>query len=334
MARTDSAPIADTTATGPVTSVSTDPLPPAERLSWWNEMVGREVMPVAIRCAYGGRFHGVAEVVESPDSQVATFTFSPMSAKRSPLQIRRRDPEAYFLILAHGTPIRLEQDDRAACLGVGDMALFSSSHPLTCDFVDLGRYTELTLVRLSRAGLPLRNGRADRLLGETLRADSADTALLAGYLTRLPDAARSAGPTESAKLAAIALDLVATVLAVRLGAQDALPTETRTAALLTRIRTIIDLHLGDPGLDPAAVAAQHHISVRTLHSLFRGEPETVAASIKRRRLERCHADLLDPALRRRSIADIARRWGFRHPGDFTRAYRAAYGHPPSETRNR
>ena len=34
---------------------------------------------------------------------------------------------------------------------------------------------------------------------------------------------------------------------------------------------------------------------------------------------------------RLDVAHIAQRWGFVHPGRFSRAYRAAYGRFPSET---
>ncbi|MEW2530288.1 helix-turn-helix domain-containing protein [Streptomyces sp. NPDC047071] len=83
---------------------------------------------------------------------------------------------------------------------------------------------------------------------------------------------------------------------------------------------------------PAAVAAHHHISVRTLHLLFREEPDTVAVTIRRRRLERCHADLTDPGQRHRTITEIAARWGLHRSADFSRVFRSAYGLPPTEVR--
>jgi AraC-like DNA-binding protein len=289
-------------------------------------------MSTTIRSPYASRFHGSIEAVGSTETQVAAITVSPLTSVRSTVQIRRDDPESYFLMLMRDSPMRVEQARGTACVGVGEMVLFSTSHPVTADIPDFGRRAQVMLVRLSRADFPLRNGRADRLLGQTLGADSGAAALLAGYLTQLPEAARTASPPESAKLAAIAGDLAATVLAVHLDAQDALPPETRNAALLARVRAFIDLHLGDPTLGPVTIAARHHISVRTLHDLFRSEPETVAASIRRRRLERCHADLTNPASSHRTVAEIAARWGFRLPGDLSRAYRAAYGQSPSEAR--
>ncbi|MFE2282429.1 helix-turn-helix transcriptional regulator [Streptomyces sp. NPDC059454] len=92
-------------------------------------------------------------------------------------------------------------------------------------------------------------------------------------------------------------------------------------------------NLSDPDLSPAAIAAHHHISVRLLHALFEQETETVGATIRRRRLERTRTDLADPRLRHRTIGEIALRWGFRHPADFSRTFRRAYGIPPSDFRH-
>ncbi|CAL9334193.1 helix-turn-helix domain-containing protein [Streptomyces sp. enrichment culture] len=317
----------------PVMSVSTDGVPAADRFGWWADMVSDEVMPVTIRSAHAARFRGGVEAVGMPHSQVAAFSFSPMTARRSPVQIRRRDPQEYFLVLVHGSPIRLEQARGVACLGAGDMALFSTSAPLVCDFPDQGRQIRLTLLRLPRTALPLAGGRADRLLAEPLHRGGAGSAgLLGSYLRGLPAAARTCGPAELARLGQIGADLAATVLAGRLGAEETLPAETRKAVLHARIRSFIEHHLGDPGLHPAAIAAHHHISVRSLHLLFRRDQETVGAMIRRMRLERCHADLADPALDHRTIAATAARWGFRDPADFSRAFRRAYGVSPSEVR--
>ncbi|MFJ1811107.1 MULTISPECIES: helix-turn-helix domain-containing protein [unclassified Streptomyces] len=319
-------------ATGLVTTLDTDDIAVADRFGWWHDMVGNEVMPVSLRSPYADRFRGWVEAVGLPHSQVAVFDFSPMTARRLSAHIRRADPEDYFLVLVRDSAIRLEQGRGVACLGPGGMALFSTSRPLSCDFLDHGRPVRLTLLRVPRTLLPLAGGRADRLLAEPLPTETGSGALLSPYLTSLPTTVRASGPAELARLGAIGVDLAASLLAARLGDQEALPAETRRSALLARIGVFIDHHLADPALDPAAVAAHHHISLRTLHQLFQSEPESVAATIRRRRLERCHAELTDPGLRHRTIGETALRWGFRHPADFSRAFRRAYGVPPSEVR--
>ncbi|MFD0344985.1 helix-turn-helix domain-containing protein [Kitasatospora aburaviensis] len=81
------------------------------------------------------------------------------------------------------------------------------------------------------------------------------------------------------------------------------------------------------------MASQHHISVRTLHELFRSEPEPVMSTVRRRRLERCRADLADPGLRVYPIAVLAGRWGFASPAEFSRVFRRTYGVAPKQFRH-
>ncbi|MEW1890483.1 MULTISPECIES: helix-turn-helix domain-containing protein [unclassified Streptomyces] len=318
--------------TGPVATVDTDEIALPDRFGWWSDMVGREVMPVSIRSPHARRFRGWAEAMELPRSRLAAFGFSPLTARRSPAQIRREDPEDGFLVLVREGRVRLEQGRNDVGLGPGDMSLFSSSRPLACDFVDTGAPVHITLLRLPLALLPLSGNRADRLLAEPLPAGTASGALLVPYLTSLPKAARTAGPAELARLGTIAVDLATSLFAARLDDRRALPAESRRTVLLARIDAFIEQHLDDPSLGPAAVAAHHHMSVRTLHHLFRDERESVAATIRRRRLERCRGDLAEPGLLHLTVGEIALRRGFRHPADFSRAFRRAYGVPPSEVR--
>ncbi|MEU9123638.1 helix-turn-helix domain-containing protein [Streptomyces sp. NPDC048506] len=63
-----------------------------------------------------------------------------------------------------------------------------------------------------------------------------------------------------------------------------------------------------------------------------GEEATVAAWIRRRRLDAARGDLADPALDAVPIHAIAARWGFPRAAVFTRAFRSAYGIPPRDYR--
>lgn len=116
------------------------------------------------------------------------------------------------------------------------------------------------------------------------------------------------------------------------GPGTALPVASRQQALMVRICEFIEHNLDDPALSPGMIAAAHHISLRTLHKLYETEEDTIAASIRRRRLERCRQDLLDPALRDRPVSAVGARWGFPDSAVFSRAFRSAYGRPPSQYR--
>ncbi|MFE6977267.1 helix-turn-helix domain-containing protein [Streptomyces sp. NPDC057682] len=344
-----------------VARVDASCVPEPDRWTWWTEMVSREVMPVSTRSPRPDAFRGRVEEVRTAGVQVAAFDFSPMTATRSAAQIRRQDREEYFLVLLREGRMPLEQGSGSCLLRAGDMTVFSSSHPLACAFLaeeetgaldgtrtaaeadamdgtgsdadsgpDAGM-ARLSLLRLPRKLLPLSSGRADRLLAVPLRADAGAAVLLGPYLARLPAAARGRGAAQAARLGSLALDLAAAAIADQLDIREALPVETRQAAVLTEVKAFIEHHLADPRLTPAAIAAHHHLSVRTLHTLFREEPEPVAARIRRRRLERCAADLADPRLRHRTIGEIATRWGL-GAHDFSRSFRRVHGVPPSEFR--
>jgi AraC-like DNA-binding protein len=112
----------------------------------------------------------------------------------------------------------------------------------------------------------------------------------------------------------------------------AAPPQTHRQALLQRIDGFIDQHLGDPELSPGMVATANHISVRYLHKLFQEHDLTVAAWIRRRRLDRCRRDLADPELWARPVGAIGARWGFIDGAHFSRVFRAAFGIPPRQYR--
>jgi AraC-like DNA-binding protein len=100
------------------------------------------------------------------------------------------------------------------------------------------------------------------------------------------------------------------------------------------VHRYIDTHLADRNLGPATIAAALHVSRRSLYQLLSDDGEGVAAMIRRQRLKRARAMLLDPAQRHRRIADIAGDVGLPSPAHFSRLFRAAYGETPRELRTR
>lgn len=321
--------MADTWAT----TVSTNSVSTRAGFEWWSSMVAEAVIPVSIRCDHIDSFAGEAASLQLAQTQVSAFRFSPMSARRTPTHIRRADPESYFLFLVHDGPIGLEQRRNNTLLRTGDMALFDSSHPLACEFKGTEQPPRVTLIRLPRTALPLPSDRTDELVATLLPARTGSGALLASYLTGLREQAPHCDEAELLRLGSVGFDLATAFLATRIEATAGLPSDTRRQVLLARIHAFIDRNLADPRLTPAHIAAHHHISVRTLHQLFRTEANTVAATIRRRRLERCRADLADPRQRSRPIGALAARWGFLAAAEFSKAFRAAHGMTPTEFRH-
>ena len=139
-------------------------------------------------------------------------------------------------------------------------------------------------------------------------------------------------PASAARLSAVVMNLITTAVAEHADQAGSLSAESREQTLLMRIHAFIEQHLGDCDLAPGTVAAAHYISVRYLYRLFEAQGTTVAAWIRHRRLERCRADLADPALVSAPVSAVAARWGLPDSAHFNRLFKRTYGLPPAEYR--
>lgn len=85
----------------------------------------------------------------------------------------------------------------------------------------------------------------------------------------------------------------------------------------------------DLPLTVSALAAQCHVSVRTLQAGFQRDLGiSPMAYLREERLRRAHADLSSSNPLSTSVATIAHRWGFSHLGRFSAAHKAHYGQTP------
>nr|WP_284701340.1 helix-turn-helix domain-containing protein [Rhodoplanes tepidamans] len=104
------------------------------------------------------------------------------------------------------------------------------------------------------------------------------------------------------------------------------------SAVYRRCIAFIESNLADPDLDPESIAAASGISVRYLHSVFRGSGQTVGDYVRKRRLTRSYEDLTSDLCRRIAVKEIAYRNGFRNPAHFANAFKLEFAVSPSEVR--
>jgi AraC-like DNA-binding protein len=269
--------------------------PVQSRLERLRHITESALAPLEIRTAQPD-FSGQIVAAEIGAVQVFELTIdTPTEVVRTPKLIRRSDPEMFKIDVMTDGAMMVRQSGREALLGPGDLAL----------------------VDMSRPGYWL--NQACRFVA------------LARQVPRHLDEYRVG---DSVRVGWALLDLITAAFAARLDRESQVVLETRQGALLLRIHAFIEQRLSDPELSPSTVAAAHHISVRYLHRLFQSQQTTVADWIRRRRLDRCRRDLLDPALRGWPVGRVGVRWGFLTPGQFNRAFRREYGLPPGEYRLR
>jgi AraC-like DNA-binding protein len=99
------------------------------------------------------------------------------------------------------------------------------------------------------------------------------------------------------------------------------------------VKSYVSQHLADPDLGAERIARAMFISVRQVYKLWEAEPRSLGQWILERRLDAARHELASRRGRNRTIAAIARRWGFADSTHFSRRFRQAYGMSPREWRH-
>jgi len=306
--------------------MSADELPARARADFWRDLLNEAILPCQVRIDPDKDLRGRAVAGSVGPVQLIDLVGPGMEAVRGPRQVQRRDPELVGLMVEASGNAVFEQGGRRALLATGDMTFCESSTPYAWEGRIAGRNL---LVMFPRTMLPLPPAQVDRLTARSLSGTSGCGALVLALIREMRGRLDDDGVAGNLRLATALVDLI--VAAVDDGPARTVPPESRRRAGLLQIKAFILERLGER-LEAAEIAAAHHLSVRTLHRLFRTEGETVNSWIRAQRLERCRRDLLDPGLRLRSAAAIGARWGFPDATHFGRAFRERYGITPAEYR--
>jgi AraC-like DNA-binding protein len=252
-----------------------------------------------------------------------------LQADRTAWHIRQdSDRDLYKLhVVAHGR-VAVQHNGRKALLAPGDFVLVDNEKPVSKTMAAVRFIT----MAFPKALLPLRPEVVSNVNGLRFDGNEGLGGLASSFVRKLAGLLDTWDETEGARLGTTMLELLTVALATHSDRDVALPAESQQQALLARIYSFIEEHLGEPELSPASVAAANHVSVRYLHRLFETQETTVAAWIRRRRLERCRRDLADARMRTVSIGAIAARWGLTNPTRFCSLFRSEYDLRPSEYR--
>ena len=255
---------------------------------------------------------------------------------------RRRRDDLVALEL-HGGRAGVSDGSRSVRLGAGDISMLDPLRPIeltwaagvalrsvTLDLAEVRRYAEdLTGYPASRLELRIEPP-IDPAHGRYWSAvsDQTERLLSAPLLMANPllqgQAFRALATATLASFPNPALDALLDPTARGPG--------TAEPAVVRRAVEFIDAN-SHRDIDISTIAQATRISPRGLqHAFRRYRGTTPMRYLHRVRMEGAHADLqlADPTTGD-TVAAIAARWGFAHPGRFSVDYRRLYGHPPSRT---
>jgi AraC-like DNA-binding protein len=304
-------------------------VPSTERFELWSHVSNSEFGPSAITSAYARSFSGSLWRYELDSLCVHRIVVDASIFRRPSKRFGSDSPAALQLVLARRECCLVSQNGANSYIAEGQLTSFTTWQPLE---VESPTAFELVIVTIPHL-----------LVRPLFGRNTTQTALCLGGTEGIARVVRShvlqvlacleQGSVDPHAAPDIAESMVGLVRGLHGRRHPSPLANGRTStALRQRIRTYIDLHLGDPDLSRESIAREACISVSYLDKLFEAAGTSVWQAIRMQRLERCRRDLADTRLTGVRILDIATRWGFRSASHFTRSFDAAYGQSPSAFR--
>lgn len=314
---------------------STNDLPAGERFEFMREAICQVWAPMEVRSDHQDDYRAQVRSNGLGAVLLSAVQAQPVTVTRTPRLIGSADPDllkVIILVRGQGDWV-VTQDDRQAKLEPGDFTLYDMTRPfeLVYESGD-GAVGEAMNFMFPRSLLQLPRAQVGRLTAVPMSGSTGIGTLASRFLMQLAQGIDNYGPAEAARLATAALDVLAARLMHEVDERHPLPSETHKRALLAQVQAFAHGRLGDPDLSPSMIAAAHHVSLRSLQTLFQEHGMTVAGWIRKRRLEGARGDLADAAQTGTPVAAIAARWGFSSAAHFTQVFKAVHGMPPRDYR--
>jgi AraC family transcriptional regulator, positive regulator of tynA and feaB len=307
-------------------------LAPRDRLEALNAVIAGSDLPQQVRCADGVLNAHRTELYQlGPGVHLMRNTGSCLLVDRTARHVRLSAPEMVTMGLTIRGRAWLSTPHAEGVIEQGHLDLVNNAQPYSLAQARTAQAnTEhaALLMDLERLDLPLDvvHAAAPVLRGSPLYE------LVRNHFAQLSRLSADLDGPARGRLGWATVQLVRALVTTAAG--DSRGTGALHDSLIVRVRGFIDDHLGDPGLDPARIAAAHHVSVRHLYTQWSraGEPCGLAEWIMRRRLDRARGRLADPGCGAQAIAAVANECGFADMAHFSRRFRQAYGVSPRQWR--
>ena len=172
----------------------------------------------------------------------------------------------------------------------------------------------------------------DDCVARPIRRGTEALRLLVNYASALENTQELAEPALHRIAVTHIYDLAALALGATRDATEVAKVRGARAARLRAVKVDIVGNLGHVDISVAAVAARHHLPVRSLQRLFEADGVTFTDFVLDTRLARAHRMLIDPRLNSLKISAIASEAGFGDMSYFNQSFRRRYGAKPSDMR--
>lgn len=293
----------------------------------WSHLVSNAFVPLQSEPVATGRFSASLGINMLGDIGLMKVHARPHAVLRTDGLAAAGDGRYFKVSLQMNGHGLLVQDGREVLLAPGELAIYDTQRPYTLSF---DQDATTLVVMIPHEKFRLSQEQVSQITA--MRLDSAHplTGTVTPLLHHLGTNLQQWDEHGGAMLARNAADLLATVLGGTLGAVTG---GDQRAVQRERILDYLASQLSDPTLNPRSVAQAHFMSVRSLHALFADQPESVAAVIRRLRLEAAAGLLHDPLMAGLPIQSVGIRVGLPDGASFARAFSGHFGLSPSRYRS-
>lgn len=231
----------------------------------------------------------------------------------------------YLAVILLSGNYQLEQHGREAFLRPGDMAIYDATQPhrIYCPH----HFSKL-IVSIPRKILRERIAGVEHCTALPISGKEGVGTVVSRFICATANQVDLINTDDFSALSEHFLDLLT------LGLTSVRPhnyylSRSRSVSLRV-VKSFIDQHLSNAGMDATMVATGVRLSPRYINELFSDEESSLMRYVWNKRLENCRKDMLNPACKHYRISDIAFRWGFNNLSHFSRAFKLKFGMSPRE----
>jgi AraC-like DNA-binding protein len=299
--------------------LSTDDVPPSERLAFWNDAFARAYQPLVIDAEPDG-FQGALTWLRAGELEIASVKSTPLAVRNTASATKSPGDESAFSIqVVHSGRCRLRHAGIETFAETGDIIVAEAGRRYELAFSEpvQGLVLSPPWARFGGYAEAL-----EALVGQRLDVSRGSGAVLSTFLRSLWDQLVECEGEEWPESASeVIWDLLASVLEGEPGAAVA---AGRADELRRKARALVDARLFDPAFHSAAMAEGLGVSARYLQLVFAEVGTTPSRFLLARRLDAAAARLRRPGTPCR-ITDVALECGFSDLSHFSRAFRRRFG---------
>lgn len=307
--------------------LNTDDLSVADRTEAYQSAVSANCTTSMVEFEEPGSFHAELHVFDLGPARVFNIDASGNTLRRTPRMARQMNECSIVLALPMRTTNQLAWEREDVAFGPADMILVDVSAPYVYSWRGEGASYAFH-VEFDQLGLPM-----DTIRTATRNLRSSPLyPLVRDHIARVTRDASQIADTEVAAQVGLASMALMQALIVSAADDSRRLRDAMHISLAVRVQTYVREHARDHDLSPAKIAAQNGLSVRALYNLYETLGVSLEQSIIHHRLQGARADLASPRHRHRTIAAIARDWGFTNQSFFSTRFRQEFGLTPRQLR--